>query len=145
SAPNWYCCGGEKLMGHNKVETEVFVLGGGPAGLAAALAARGVGLEVAVADCSHPPIDKACGEGIMPDGLSALEQLGISLDRSQGASFKGIHFISGEQEVAATFTRGEGLGVRRTYLHQTLVDAADRAGIRMLWNSRVIGTADGGL
>lgn len=132
-------------MGQNKVETEVFVLGGGPAGLAAALAARRVGLEVAIADCSHPPIDKACGEGVMPDGLSALEQLGVSLDRSQGTSFKGIRFIHGEQQVAANFNRGTGLGVRRTYLHQTLVDAAARAGVKMFWSSRVIGTATGGL
>ena len=55
--------------------TDVFVIGGGPAGLAAAIAARRRGLDVTVADCSVPPIDKACGEGIMPDGLAATKMI----------------------------------------------------------------------
>jgi flavin-dependent dehydrogenase len=130
-------------MGQFTPETEVLVMGGGPAGLAAALAARKVGLEVVVADCSRPPIDKACGEGFMPDGLSALEQLGVRLDPSRGVRFKGIRFINGDQQVAATFNHGIGLGVRRTYLHQAMVDAADDAGVRLLWNSRVAATPDG--
>ena len=50
---------------------DVFVIGGGPAGLAAAIAARERGLDVVVADCAVPPVDKACGEGIMPVGLAA--------------------------------------------------------------------------
>jgi len=35
----------------------------GPAGLAAAIAARMKGFDVTVADGAKPPIDKACGEG----------------------------------------------------------------------------------
>ena len=61
--------------------TDVFVIGGGPAGLAAAIAARQRGLEVVVADGARPPIDKPCGEGLMPDTLAALAQLGIDLDQ----------------------------------------------------------------
>src|SRR5204862_8051575 len=51
--------------------TDVFVIGGGPAGLAAAIAARRRGFDVTLADGAVPPIDKACGEGIMPDGIVA--------------------------------------------------------------------------
>ena len=54
--------------------TDVFVAGGGPAGLAVAIAAAQRGMTVTVADSSRPPIDKACGEGIMPDGLAALRR-----------------------------------------------------------------------
>jgi flavin-dependent dehydrogenase len=53
-------------------QTEVLVAVGGPSEVAAAIAARQAGFEVAVVDCGHPPIDKACVEGIMPDGLAAL-------------------------------------------------------------------------
>src|SRR5438105_7308201 len=47
------------------LNTDVLVIGGGPAGLTAAIAARLKGFDVAVADAAHPPIDKACGEGLM--------------------------------------------------------------------------------
>ena len=49
-------------------EAEVLVVGGGPAGLATAIAARLRGLEVDVLDRRSPPIDKPCGEGLMPSG-----------------------------------------------------------------------------
>ena len=55
-------------------KTDVLVIGGGPAGLAAALAARQAGLDVVLADRAQPPIDKACGEGLMPDALAALQR-----------------------------------------------------------------------
>ena len=125
--------------------TEVFVAGGGPAGLAAALAARQAGFDVTVADCAHPPIDKACGEGIMPDGLTALQRLGVHLDVSQAMPFVGIRFINDRQEIAAPFAGGVGFGLRRTILHQQLVDAATRAGVRFLWNSRVTGLSPEGV
>src|SRR5271169_4232014 len=76
-------------------QTEVLVAGGGPAGLATAIAARQAGFEVAVVDCAQPPIDKACGEGIMPDGLTALAALGVHVDARQAAPFRGIRFING--------------------------------------------------
>lgn len=115
------------------------MVGGGPAGLAAALAARQAGLEVTVADCAEPPIDKACGEGIMPDGVAALAKLGVQLDVSQGARFAGIRFINGSQQVDANFHRGPGLGLRRTLLHDAMVSAANHAGVQLLWNRRVTG------
>ena len=51
--------------------------------MAAAIAARQRGLRVIVADGMRPPIDKACGEGLMPDGLAALERLGIRVPLSE--------------------------------------------------------------
>src|SRR5437016_14649872 len=67
--------------------TDVFVIGGGPAGLAAALAARRRGFDVTLPDFATPPIDKACGEGIMPDGLEAAPALGLDLESSGGHVF----------------------------------------------------------
>ena len=77
-------------------QTDVFVIGGGPAGLAAAIAARQRGFEVVVADRARPPIDKACGEGLMPDGLAALRLIGVKLGLEHGACFRGIRFLDNE-------------------------------------------------
>src|SRR6267378_2491580 len=52
------------IGGYVERDTEILVIGGGPAGLAAAIAARKKGFEVTVADGAKPPIDKACGEGL---------------------------------------------------------------------------------
>ena len=72
------------------VEIDVFVVGGGPAGLAVAIAARNRGFSVTVADIAQPPIDKACAEGIMPDGLTALRKLGVNIPLDAASSFQGI-------------------------------------------------------
>jgi 2-polyprenyl-6-methoxyphenol hydroxylase-like FAD-dependent oxidoreductase len=120
-------------------QTDVFVIGGGPAGLATALAARQHGFEVAVADRAQPPIDKACGEGLMPDGLAALRRIGVELDAERGASFRGIRFLDDELEADASFPFPEkcGLGIRRTLLHQILMDRVQEAGVVTCWHSHV--------
>ena len=61
------------------VNTDILIIGGGPAGLAAAIATRPRGCNVTVADGIVPPADKACGEGLMPDALAALSELGVSI------------------------------------------------------------------
>jgi flavin-dependent dehydrogenase len=122
---------------------DVFVVGGGPAGLAAALSARQRGFRTAIADILHPPIDKPCGEGLMPDSLAVLAQLGVSLDDCERASFRGIRFIGPRESVQAEFPSGRGIGVRRTTLHSALVARAERAGVQLMWGARVSGVRDG--
>jgi len=118
--------------------TDVFIVGGGPAGLAAAIAARRRGLQATVADRDYPPVEKACGEGIMPDGLAAARALGIQLE-GQGQPFQGIRFYHGGDHAEAGFSQGPGFGMRRTALHRILLDVAERAGVRLLWGIGVTG------
>jgi flavin-dependent dehydrogenase len=119
--------------------TGVFVIGGGPAGLAAAIAARRRGLDVFLADCSIPPIEKACGEGIMPDGIAAARSLGFDLEETAAQPFRGIRFCAKGDSVEADFPRGHGLGLRRTSLHQAMVERAVREGVQMAWGVRITG------
>src|SRR5271170_5955896 len=99
--------------------TDVFVIGGGPAGLAAAIAARQQGLRVVVADGARPPIDKACGEVLMPDAIAAVERLGLSVPATEAARLRGVRFLSSELSAEAGFPSGCcGLSVRRTVLHR---------------------------
>lgn len=119
--------------------TDVFVIGGGPAGLATAIAARRKGLEVTLADGARPPIDKACGEGLMPDGLAALRSLGIMIEAKEAHPFHGIRFVGAGVSVEAGFPEGFALGVRRTVLHPKMIAAASAAGVHMLWGTPVTG------
>jgi flavin-dependent dehydrogenase len=123
--------------------TDVFVAGGGPAGLAAAVAAAQRGFSVMVADSGRPPIDKACGEGIMPDGLAALRALGVELSHSDTAPLEGIRFIDSCGEVSARFLRGVGRGVRRTALHAALAAQAEAMDVRLAWGTRVEAISQG--
>jgi flavin-dependent dehydrogenase len=125
-------------------DTDVLVIGGGPAGLAAAIAARRHGFRVMLADPAHPPIDKACGEGLMPDALSALAALEVPLPAAMGRPFRGIRFLDGEMSVEAGFGRSCGLAARRTELHQALAESAAQAGVELRWGTAVRGlTPDG--
>jgi menaquinone-9 beta-reductase len=124
---------------------DVFVVGGGPAGLATAIAARRRGLKVAVADGAIPPIDKPCGEGLMPDGLEALHRLGVMIAGQGVFPFRGIRFISGNKKAEAAFSGGPAYGIRRTTLHRILVDHATACGVSLLWQTPVRAIAGDGV
>ncbi|HLW83266.1 MAG TPA: NAD(P)/FAD-dependent oxidoreductase [Candidatus Acidoferrales bacterium] len=124
-------------MERGRLDTDVFVVGGGPAGLAAAIAARQEGFRVGIADPGEPPLDKACGEGLMPAGVTALRKLGVTLGLNDGVPFRGIRFAENGTTVQADFPDGWGRGVRRTTLHKLLVQRAWRAGVEMNWGVRV--------
>jgi menaquinone-9 beta-reductase len=119
------------------VRCDALIAGGGPAGLAAAIALRQKGLDVLVADALRPPIDKACGEGLMPDAQNDLAALGVQLTRQDGAVFDGIAFLSNRYQVAAHFEHGSGIGIRRVQLHSLLVARCRELGVRLAWGSRV--------
>jgi len=126
-------------------KTDVFVVGGGPAGLAAAIAARQRGFEVVVADPARPPIDKACGEGLMPESINALRDLGVTLEPEQSFNFRGVRFVDGRTSVEANFPGASGIGVRRTCLHRLLVDRATQLGVSLWWGTRVTGLYQDGV
>ncbi len=105
---------------------DLLVVGGGPVGLATALYADRAGLSVAVLERRTSPIDKACGEGLMPGAVSALGGLGV---QPEGRAFHGIRYLSGGRSAEARFAAGPGLGVRRTSLQSALADAVAARGI----------------
>lgn len=126
--------------------TDVFVIGGGPAGLAAAVAARERGFRVLVADGAQPPIDKACGEGLLPHGRAALERLGIHLASTDAYPFRGIRFVSAALSADAPFPgNGCGLAVRRPVLHRLMIERAEQLGAGLLWRTAVTGISPRGV
>jgi menaquinone-9 beta-reductase len=122
--------------------TDVFIVGGGPAGLAAAIAAREKGLSAMVADGAMPPIEKPCGEGLMPETVAALGRLGVRLGAVDGRKVRGIRFVQADADAGADF-RAPGFGVRRPLLHQRMVQRAEECGVEFLWKTPVTGIEDG--
>lgn len=108
---------------------DLLVAGGGPAGLATALYANRAGLDVVVLERRVGPIDKACGEGLMPHAVAQLDRLGVTVT---GRPFRGISYLDGTRRVTAPFRSGAGRGVRRTALHAALLEAATDAGVPMV-------------
>jgi flavin-dependent dehydrogenase len=95
-------------------DADLLVVGGGPGGLATALHARTLGLSVIVAEPRATPIDKACGEGLMPGGLAELASLGID---PPGLPLRGIAYLREHRRAEALFRGSPGRGVRCTTLH----------------------------
>jgi flavin-dependent dehydrogenase len=102
-------------------DTDLLIAGGGPGGLATALHARRQGLSVIVAEPRANPIDKACGEGLMPGGLAELTSLGVD---PAGMPIRGIAYVSQHRRAEARFRGAPGRGVRRTTLHAELASRA---------------------
>jgi len=92
-----------------------------------------------------PPVDKACGEGVMPDGLSAARSLGLDLESAGGFRFRGIRFHDGESSAQSAFPHGAGLGLRRTVLHTLMVDRAAAEGVKFAWGARIDGISREGV
>ena len=116
-------------------DADLLVVGGGPGGLATALHARTLGLSVIVAEPRATPIDKACGEGLMPGGLAELASLGID---PPGLPLRGIAYLREHRRAEALFRGSPGRGVRRTTLHSALAARAKQRGTEWI-STRVTG------
>jgi flavin-dependent dehydrogenase len=107
---------------------DVVVAGGGPVGLVTALLAARAGLDVVVREPRPGPVDKACGEGLMPGAVAGLADLGVALT---GRSLAGIRYVDARTRVETSFRHGRGMGVRRTTLHAALGEAIAAAGVQV--------------
>jgi flavin-dependent dehydrogenase len=97
-------------------------------------------MSVTVADGAQPPIDKSCGEGLLPDSLIALGRLGIQLAHSEAYAFSGIRFLNSRLSAKAPFPAQQcGVSIRRTVLHRIMTERAAQLGTRFLWQTPVNG------
>lgn len=119
------------------MQPDILVVGGGPAGLAAAIAGAQKGFRVTVVDSRKPPINKPCGEGLLPQAVDALRDLGIHLHSSLGHPFEGFRFVDDSYSVTAPIANGRAIGLRRTVLHQLLIDRAEECGVEVRWGAHV--------
>jgi len=110
------------------MNADLAIVGGGPAGLATAIAAATRGLAVVVVDKRPLPLDKPCGEGVMPGAVRALGALGVDVPAWGRTPFVGIRYVDGDVVAEGRFAGEPGWGVRRTALVEGLVARAARLG-----------------
>ncbi len=129
------------------VVADVAVVGGGPAGAAAAIVLARAGRDVVVIDKATFPRDKVCGDGLTAGALRLLEELG--LDPQAVPSWHRVDDVvvvspSGRE---ATFPLPRDAGTyaavaRRAELDAALLDVARAAGGRVLEGHAVTGVVE---
>lgn len=106
---------------------DTLIIGGGPAGLATAVALAMRGRHPVVLEQHTGTLDKACGEGLMPATWRDLHTLGVQPTRVH--PFVGIRYQTGTSWADGFFPQGPGHGVRRLHLHEALSRRVDQLGI----------------
>ncbi len=123
------------------LDCDVLVAGGGPAGLAVAIAARIHGLSAIVIERRPSPPDKACGECLMPPAVLALDRMGVLdlIDPAQRPSIGGIRIKVGPLSAVGYLPSPGALGVRRTTLTAAMMHRAGRLGAEFQMRTSVLG------
>ncbi|NCX04339.1 MAG: FAD-dependent oxidoreductase, partial [Actinobacteria bacterium] len=75
---------------------DLLIIGGGPAGSAAAITAARAGVRVVLFEKGPYGRDKVCGDGLTPRAIAALNDLGI--DHSVAHRIDGLRMIAGKKQ-----------------------------------------------
>jgi flavin-dependent dehydrogenase len=124
------------------MNTEVLIVGAGPAGSSVAWHLAQLGVDVTLLDRAQFPRDKVCAEYLSPQASRILSNMGAlhGIEATGAAHLNGMRVRAPDGgEILGHFMaqhgfrgfRDQGLGVRRTILDAMLVDCARRAGVRV--------------
>jgi flavin-dependent dehydrogenase len=120
------------------VRADVLVVGAGPAGSAAAAVLAAGGARVVLADAAVFPRDKVCGDGLLPDAVAALAELGAEREvRRAGHPIAALRLR--DAGAGAVRVPADGAVVRRAVLDALLAGRAAVAGAELLTGATLVG------
>ena len=124
------------------VQTDVLVVGAGPAGSAAATWAARLGLDTVLADAATFPRDKTCGDGLTPRAVGELEKLGLADWLREHTTNQGLRAHGFGQTLHLRWPGGNlpdwGSAVARTDFDDHLRTTALAAGAVGVENARAV-------
>jgi geranylgeranyl reductase family protein len=127
-------------------QVDVAVLGGGPAGAAAAIRAARAGLKVVVLEKGPHGRDKVCGDGLTPRAVAALNELKVDLEDAH--RIDGLRMIANRTVRQLDWPGGarfpsHGAVWPRRRLDTRLIDLAAEAGAEVLFDHDGLPVLDG--
>ncbi len=133
---------GRAMASHPSYDTDVLVVGAGPAGSSTAAWAARQGLEVLLVDAETFPRDKPCGDGLTPRAVAELDELGLSPWLDGRARNWGLRAAGFGQELYLPWPGGSlpryGGAAPRLELDQAIRQVALDAGVRALQAHRAV-------
>jgi menaquinone-9 beta-reductase len=129
------------------IERDLLVIGGGPAGSAAAITAARAGMRVTVFEKGLHGRDKVCGDGLTPRAVAALDELKI--DMSAAHRIDGLRMIAGKKTRELAWPRTErfpahGAVWPRSRFDTHLIDVASDAGAEVRFESEALPVVESG-
>src|SRR6185436_11188758 len=123
-------------------ETDVLVVGAGPAGSATAAWLARLGVDVLLTDAAVFPRDKTCGDGLTPRAIGELERLGLDDWLRAHTVNHGLRAHGFGQTLLLPWPGGTlpdwGSAVARTELDDHLRTTAIKAGATALDGARAV-------
>lgn len=107
--------------------TPALIVGGGPAGSAAAIALARAGIEAELIERTEGPHDTVCGGFLGWDALAALDRLGLDAAALGARPIRRLRLISAKRSVEVALPQ-LAAGLSRRTLDEALLAAARRAG-----------------
>jgi flavin-dependent dehydrogenase len=120
--------------------TAALIVGGGPAGSAAAIALARAGVEAELVERSEKPHDTVCGGFLGWDALAALDRLGLDPAALGARPIRRLRLISAKRQVEVPLPR-PAAGLSRRILDEALLEAAQQAGVAVR-RGRTVRAAD---
>jgi menaquinone-9 beta-reductase len=114
------------------------VIGGGPAGSAAAILLAGAGREVTLIERTAVPSDKVCGDFLSVEAVDAIVALGVDLAMLAPSPITHVRLVHG-RSMAATRLPFPALGLTRRALDEALLQRAVLSGATVLRGHAVRG------